>query len=85
MQLGNDPIMNKLVLEHYPASRLPAALRRGLSADATVRVTVEEEPSGSSIHDLERQLREYRSRNPDRVSIEQGVARIRQLRDEWDD
>jgi hypothetical protein len=44
-QISSDRIadMNKIVLEHYPASRLPEELREGIAANASVRVTVEEE------------------------------------------
>ena len=35
--------MNKIVREHYPASKLPEDLRRGLSPDATVKIVIEEE------------------------------------------
>ena len=36
--------MNKLMFEHYPASKLPADLREGLDKGATVRIVIEEEP-----------------------------------------
>lgn len=32
--------MNKLVRDHYPVSNLPADLREGFEADASVRVTI---------------------------------------------
>jgi hypothetical protein len=35
--------MNKIVIEHYPASKLPEDLREGMGATATVTVTVEQE------------------------------------------
>lgn len=32
--------MNRIVREHYPASKLPPELREGLPADSVVRVSV---------------------------------------------
>lgn len=78
--------MNKIVREHYPASKLPEELRTGLPSDASVKVTVEEElPEGrTSRAEFAKQLEAVR-RNLDRkVSVEEAVARIRELRDEWD-
>ncbi len=85
--------MNKIVVEHYPVSRLPADLREGLEASGTVRVTVEEsELAGSPLRGPSReeflaQLRdEKRGKRPeDGVSREEAVARIRALRNEWGD
>lgn len=79
--------MNKIVLKHYPASKLPEELRSGLAADASVRVTVEEEavPSASSVEELGRQLQDVRRNLRSRVPLEEAVRRIRELRDEWDD
>jgi hypothetical protein len=37
--------MNKIVFEHYPASKLPAELREGIDSSATVKVIVEQEYS----------------------------------------
>jgi hypothetical protein len=77
--------MNKIVLEHYPASKLPEELRKGFSADAAVKVTVEEEPrkplSREQLLDL---MREAQAHAPG-TTLEEAVARIRALRDEWDD
>ena len=77
--------MNKIVLEHYPASKLPEELRKGFSTDAAVRITVEEEPrkplSREQLLDLIRQAQA----NAPGTTMEEAVARIRALRDEWDD
>lgn len=74
--------MNKIMLEHYPASKLPDDLRAGMPADATVRVTVEEEarPSREELLSLLANAR----RNAKGVALEEAVLRIRELRDEWD-
>ncbi len=84
--------MNKIVIEHYPVSRLPEDLRAGLETAGSVRVTVESEaaadkrPRGPSIAELAAQLKAL-SEDPTRVitTPEEAVRRIRELRDEWDD
>lgn len=77
--------MNKIVREHYPASRLPAELREGIASGASVRVTVEEEvrtPLGRE--ELIKLMREAQA-NASVTTLEEAVQRIRRLRDEWDD
>ena len=77
--------MGKIVLEHYPAEQLPEELRGGLPANSVVCITIEEEhraPAPAS--ELVRKLKEAKRDRPS-VSIEEAVARIRTLRDEWDD
>jgi len=89
--------MNKIVREHYPVEKLPDDLREGLAAGQTVTITVEEE-NGPSLEDLEKMvqrllanpqpmsLRELRRMvGPQDVTAEEAAARIRALRDEWDD
>jgi hypothetical protein len=78
--------MNKVVREHYPASKLPDDLRRGISPDASVKVTIEEEVSRpASGETLAQQLLNVRKGLTRQVTIEEAAARIRELRDEWDD
>ena len=88
--------MNKIVREHYPVENLPADLREGLTDGSTVRVVVEVEgdlasaqnPKPSklmSVQESMEMIRRYREANPERVDVEEAVARIRELRDEWDD
>ncbi|MGF9693841.1 hypothetical protein AAIH46_13570 [Rhizobium sp. 0TCS1.26] len=81
--------MNKIVREHYPVEKLPEDLREGLEAGSTVRVVVEVEAvkveqRPMSFHESMRQIEEYRRNNPERVTVEDAVHRIRELRDEWD-
>ena len=78
--------MNKVVLEHYPASKLPNELRGGIALGASVRVTIEEESQRKPMtrDELLRSLREARAKAKG-VTIEEAVARVRELRDEWDD
>lgn len=85
--------MNKIVVEHYPVSRLPEDLREGLESAGSVRVTVEAEAAGVNTHrpvsavDLVSQLQaEKAGKAPaDGISLDDAVARIRELRNEWED
>ena len=74
--------MNKIVLEHYPAEKLPEDLRAGLPADARVRVTVESEPTIKPIKSFAELLA---LRRPPYRTSEDIVREIRELRDEWDE
>lgn len=73
--------MNKIVRHHYPADLLPEDLRAGLSNGALVRIEVEEEKPLSRQELLE--LFEAAAKLP--PATDDPVARIRALRDEWDD
>lgn len=78
--------MNKVIHEHYPASRLPDELREGIDPSGHVTVTVVEEeprPSREKLLQLLDQARQ-RSGSVGDVSTEEAVRRIRDLRDEWD-
>ncbi|MBC2771283.1 hypothetical protein H6M51_00310 [Rhizobium sp. AQ_MP] len=82
--------MNKIVREHYPVENLPADLREGLTDGSTVRVVVEVEgdapnPAKTSFEDFMKKVEAYRSQDDRRVTTAEAVARIRELRDEWDD
>ena len=44
--------MNKIVREHYPASKLPEELRQGFGPDATVKIVIEEEGEVDGRHVL---------------------------------
>ena len=78
--------MNKIVLEHYPASKLPVELRGNIAPEASVKVIVEEESQRPPMtrEELLKSLADARAGGTD-VTIEEAVARVRQLRDEWDD
>ena len=78
--------MNKIVLEHYPASKLPEELRGTFALGASVRVTFEEEQSRRPMtrEELRKSLLDARAKAKG-VTMEEAVARIRELRDEWDD
>ena len=76
--------MNKIVREHYPVSKLPEDLREGIPPGASVRVVVEEERRPLSKEEFLNSLQEAR-RHAKGVTLDEAVARIRELRDEWDD
>ena len=72
----------RIVLEDYPAERLPEELRRGITPGHRVRVTIEDEREAST---TEPRFRRFRGIAAEKnTSIEEAVARIRTLRDEWD-
>ena len=77
--------MNKIVREHYPVSNLPDDLRGGLPIDASVTITVEEERKPADREELLRLLTKVRKNLKHHVTVEEAVARVRELRDEWDD
>ena len=82
--------MKKIVREHYPVENLPADLREGLEAGGTVRVVLEMEgnapsPAKTSFEEFMKKVEAYRRQDDRRVTAAEAVARIRELRDEWDD
>ena len=75
--------MNRIVREHYPASRLPEDLREGVNPQSVVTVTiVEEDKTPEQIMTLEEifSLKGFRRRSAQEID-----ADIRRQRDEWDD
>ena len=77
--------MNRIVREHYPVSKLPEELREGLEPGASVTVTVEEERKPFTQEELREQFLKVRKSLKPKVTVEEAAARIRELRDEWDD
>ena len=89
--------MNKIVREHYPVENLPEDLQHHFAKDALVTVRVElEEPdvqfapaqqskpmSGRETANFIRSLHEGRTDKG--RSLDEIVAEVRELRDEWDD
>jgi len=78
--------MNKIIREHYPVSRLPADLQEEVGAAKFVHLVIDIEtpsppPSREKLLEL---LSEARKFAPG-ISTEEAVARVRALRDEWDD
>jgi len=75
--------MNRIVKEHYPASKLPEDLRAGVNPASTVTVTiVEEEQKPERVATLEEI---FASRRPPFRTKEEIDADLRRQRDEWDD
>jgi hypothetical protein len=75
--------MNRIVKEHYPASKLPEDLRAGVDPASTVTVTiVEEEKRPEKVMSLEEifSLDGFRRRSAAEID-----ADLRRQRDEWDD
>lgn len=75
--------MNRIVLENYPASRLPDDMRSGVDPSATVTVTiVEEEKRPEKVMTLEEifSLRGFRRRTAAEIDDD-----LRRQRDDWDD
>lgn len=86
--------MNRIVRKLMPASELPEALRNQFSDQDQVFVTVEtlediktvnRTPPAWSEEEFRQRIAKYKLENRHPVSEEEAVARIRQLRDEWDD
>jgi hypothetical protein len=75
--------MNRIVKEHYPASKLPEDLRQGVDPAATVTVTIVEE---QHLPDRSVSLEEiFAARRPPFRSADEIDADLRRQRDEWDD
>jgi hypothetical protein len=74
----------RVVLEDYPASKLPVELRGDISLSASVRVTVEERVDSSTDRQQLLALMDQARRNAKKVTLEEAVQRVRELRDEWD-
>jgi hypothetical protein len=75
--------MNRIIREHYPASKLPEDLRAGVDPSSTVTVTiVEEEKRPEKIMTLEEI---FALRRPPFRTAEEIDEDLRRQRDEWDD
>jgi hypothetical protein len=74
--------MNRVVREHYPASKLPTDLREGIDPDSKVTVTVvaEEQPAKRPTLD-----EIWARRQPPFRSVEEINRTLKESRDEWDD
>jgi hypothetical protein len=92
--------VNKIVREHYPVSKLPKELRKEFEGIETVRLVVEEEQprltGAAAITALEAKYRKHwaeiaasgpidYTRHRGETTIEEAVARIREIRDGDDD
>ena len=79
--------MNTIVRHDYPAANLPDDLREGLSADAKVRIVIEDVTDRVPMTGAEflASIREFKAARTEPFDADEAVARIRALRDEWDD
>jgi hypothetical protein len=87
--------MNKIVLDHYPVSKLPEDMREGLDVSATVKVVIEEEAAGNeqqtgkdnkrlSVAETVALVNACKKDILKQPEAGEAVSRIRQLRDEWE-
>lgn len=75
--------MNRIVREHYPASRLPDDLREGISPASRVTVTItKEETPPQRVMTL---AEIFATRRPPFRTAEEIAGAIRRSRDEWND
>lgn len=75
--------MNRIVKEHYPASKLPEDLRAGVDPTATVTVTIVEEQTQSHREVTLDEI--FAARRPPFRSVNDIDADLRRQRDDWDD
>jgi hypothetical protein len=74
--------MNRIVLQHFPASKLPDEMRGNVDPSSTVTVTIEEEMRPEKVMSLEEI---FAARRPPFRTAEEIDAQLRRDRDEWDD
>jgi hypothetical protein len=75
--------MNRIIREHYPASKLPEDLRSGVDPSSTVTVTiVEEQKRPEKVMTIEEI---FALRRPPFRTAEEIDEDLRRQRDEWDD
>jgi hypothetical protein len=75
--------MNRIIREHYPASKLPEDLRAGVDPSATLTVTiVEEEKRPEKVMSLEEI---WALRAPPFRTAQEIDDDLRRDRDEWDE
>jgi hypothetical protein len=75
--------MNRIVKEHYPASKLPEDLRAGVDPAATVTVTIVEEQRHPARNVSLEEI--FAARKPPFRSPGEIDADLRRQRDEWND
>ena len=78
--------MNRIVHDHFPVSKLPAELREGIDVKSSVQVVINfDTPVKRMTYDELTAAIEKANKNRPKVTTEEAVARIRALRDEWDE
>jgi hypothetical protein len=75
----------RLVIEDYPADKLPADMRGDFASDDAVQITIERKGRRNAWDDFLKKVRDYHHDHPGKsVTSDEAVARVRALRDEWD-
>ena len=74
--------MNRIVRDHYPAERLPDDLQKLVDPSRPIRIVIEQEDVDPKLGPITRFAGTFGHYD---VSEHEAVARIRSLRDEWDD
>ncbi len=86
MDTMNDP--RRKTIRHYPADRLPDDLRGEWDASGKLTVTLVREDDtdqiSAEVRPVPKYLRFWGAAAHHRTSIEDAVARVRELREEWD-
>ena len=81
--------MNRIVRDYYPAERLPDDLQKLIDPSRPIRIVIEQDDDQKvrkSPEEMLAMLDAYRATIKGKgISTEDAVARIRELRDEWDD
>jgi len=81
--------MNRIVRDHYPAERLPDDLQKLIDPTRPIRIVIEQEDdhrARKSPDELMAMIESYRAtKDNSGKTVEEAVAEIRALRDEWDD
>lgn len=77
--------MNKIVRQHYPVSQLPKDLRAQFAEGTSVTITIEDEIRNPLTREQLLTMFEEARKNSPGTTLEEAVARVRALRDEWDD
>jgi hypothetical protein len=77
--------MNKIVRQHYPVSQLPADLRAQFADGASVTITIEDEVKNPLTREQLLEMFRKARENAPGTTLEEAVARVRTLRDEWED
>ena len=77
--------MNKIVRERYPVNRLPQELQDEVGEAEYVRLVIDIDPPPPPTRERLTRLLEEARKNAVGITTEEAVARVRALRDEWDD
>jgi len=74
--------MNRIVRDHYPAEKLPEDLQKLVDPSRPIRVVIEQDDVDQMAGPLTKFAGTFGHHN---VAEQEAVARIRLLRNEWED